>query len=134
MCNILCVYSTQNSNIYPTSTQYPEYKSRHPNTSADTQMHVQTPKYKSRLCNTEGLFLFLICIRLPTWPPNSNLANLVIYGVVIKQSTFSNINGHPKQYILADRICNSRFILDFQEHVFRTVRKIHRQWRCVLRT
>ena len=43
------------------------------------------------------------------WPPNSNLANLVIYGVFIKQSTFSHINGHPKQYILVDTIFNYRF-------------------------
>jgi len=33
---------------HPTSIHYPEYKSRHPNTSPDTQTQVQTPKYKSR--------------------------------------------------------------------------------------
>jgi len=45
----------------------------------------------------------------PGWPPNSNLADLVIYGVFIKQSTFCHINGHPKQYILVDTIFNYRF-------------------------
>jgi len=43
------------------------------------------------------------------WPPNSNLANLVIYGVFIKTSTFCHINRHPNQYILADTIFNYRF-------------------------
>ena len=35
------------------------------------------------------------------------------------------MNGHPKQYILVDTKFNSRFHLDFQEHVFRTVWKPH---------
>jgi len=42
------------------------------------------------------------------WPPNSNLANLVIYGVFIKTSTFCYTNGHPNQYIPVDTIFNYR--------------------------
>ena len=33
---------------HPTGIQYPEYKSRHSNTSPGTQIQVQTAKYKSR--------------------------------------------------------------------------------------
>ena len=43
------------------------------------------------------------------WPPNSNLANLVIYGVFIRKSTFCHINRHPKQHILVDTVFNYRF-------------------------
>jgi len=34
-----------------------------------------------------------------SWLPKNNLANLVIYGVFLKKSTFCHVKGHPKQYI-----------------------------------
>ena len=54
----------------------------------------------------------------PYWPPNSNLANLVIYGVFIRKSTFCHVSGHPKQYILVDTIFN------YTEVSFWTSRKV----------
>jgi len=71
------------------------------------------------------------------WVPKSNLANLVIYGVFIKQSTFCHMNGHPNlvsniSYTVVDTIFNYRFHFELpldQENVFRKVREM-----CVLRT
>ena len=53
-----------------------------------------------------------------SWPPNSNLANLVICGMFIKKSTFCHINEHPKQYIPVDTIFNYRFHIGLQGNVF----------------
>ena len=56
--------------------------------------------------------LFNLCTvgtHIKIWPPNSNLANLVIYGLFIKKSTFWDINGYPKQCILVDTMFNYRF-------------------------
>jgi len=63
-----------------------------------------------------------------SWPPNSNLANLVIYGVFIKKSTFCHINGHPKQHILVDTIFFVFSPVDAVVTLLLSITKVH-QWK-----
>ena len=52
-------------------------------------------------------------------------ARRVHFRVFLSKSTLRSINGHPKQYILADTIFNYRFHFGLQENVFKKIRKIH---------
>ena len=66
------------------------------------------PSFPPRSDQTARIHIY-IYIYIYIWPPNSNPANLVIYGVFIKKTTFRHINLHPKQYILVDTIFNRRY-------------------------
>ena len=82
------------------------------------EIFINRREYLVTYGSTGPMATWKTCVWIFDWPPNSILANLVIYGVFIKKSTFRHINGHPKQHILVDTIFNTGFISDFRENAF----------------